>query len=87
MELKKSMMYGMIGGLSVLAYIKYKDGTMDRMLKNMKPIAPSCANGAVYSAPKKLTLLSLAEGYSGKVCDVFCNLHKISVETSIGRNC
>lgn len=38
MELKKSMMYGMIGGLSVLAYIKYKDGSMDRMMKNMKPM-------------------------------------------------
>lgn len=38
MECKKCIMYGMIGGLSVLAYLKYKDGTIDRMMKNMKPM-------------------------------------------------
>lgn len=38
MECKNAIMYTMLGGLSVLMYLKYKDGTMDRMMKNMKPM-------------------------------------------------
>lgn len=36
--MKKCIMYSMIGGLSVLGYMKYKDGSIQRMIKNMKPM-------------------------------------------------
>ena len=38
MECKRCVMYALLGGLAVLGYLKYKDGTMDRMVKNMKPM-------------------------------------------------
>ena len=47
-------MYGMIGGLSVLAYIKYKDGSMDRMMKNMKPMM-ECALHELKKQSRKIT--------------------------------
>lgn len=36
--MKKCMMYGMMGGIMVLMYVKYKDGTIKRIMKNMKPM-------------------------------------------------
>ena len=42
MECKKCMMYGMLGGMVMFGYLKYKDGTIERMIKNMKPMA-ECA--------------------------------------------
>lgn len=42
MECKKCMMYVMLGGMMTWAYLKYKDGSMERMMKNMKPMA-ECA--------------------------------------------
>lgn len=42
MECKKCMMYGMLGGMIVFGYLKYKDGSIERMMKNMKPMA-ECA--------------------------------------------
>jgi len=41
-ECKKNLMYAMLGGMAVLGYLKYKDGSMERMMKNMKPMA-ECA--------------------------------------------
>jgi len=41
MNLKKAMMYSMMGGMAVLGYLKYKDGTMERTIKNMKPMIES----------------------------------------------
>ena len=31
-------MYMMLGGMVALGYMKYKDGSMDRMMKNIKPM-------------------------------------------------
>ena len=42
MECKRCIMYTMLGGAVVLGYLKYKDGTMNRMIKNMKPMV-ECA--------------------------------------------
>lgn len=44
MNLKKSIMYTMIGGMAVLGYMKYKDGTITRTIKNMKPMMESMIN-------------------------------------------
>ncbi len=38
MECKKCIMCAMLGGLTILGYMKYKDGSMDRMMKNIKPM-------------------------------------------------
>ena len=40
--MKKSLIYGMIGGMMVVGYMKYKDGTLERAIKNMKPML-NCA--------------------------------------------
>lgn len=41
MNFKKSIMYTMLGGMAVLGYMKYKDGTLERTMKNMKPMMES----------------------------------------------
>ena len=41
MNFKKTMLYTMMGGMAVLGYLKYKDGTMERTIKNMKPMIDS----------------------------------------------
>jgi len=37
MNFKKSVMYTLLGGLSVLGYMKYKDGSMKKAVKKIKP--------------------------------------------------
>lgn len=44
MDFKRSMMYTMIGGIAVLGYMKYKDGTITRTIKNIKPMMESMVN-------------------------------------------
>ena len=41
MSFKKGVMYTMLGGLAVIGYLKYKDGTLERTMKNMKPMMES----------------------------------------------
>ncbi len=41
MSLKNVIMYTMLGGMAVLGYLKYKDGTLERTIKNMKPMMES----------------------------------------------
>jgi len=38
MDCKKSLMYMMIGAFAIYGYLKYKDGTIERAIKNMKPM-------------------------------------------------
>ena len=38
MNFKKGIMYTMIGGLGVYGYMKYKDGSITRMIKNIRPM-------------------------------------------------
>ena len=42
--MKKSLLYGMLGGLMVVGYMKYMDGTLERTIKNMKPMLESALN-------------------------------------------
>ena len=35
--MKNYILGTMIGGIAVLAYISYKDGAMERFMKNIKP--------------------------------------------------
>ena len=42
--MKKSIVYGMIGGMMVLGYMKYKDGSMQRAIKNVRPMIESAIN-------------------------------------------
>ena len=44
MSLKNMMMYTMIGGMAVYGYMKYKDGSLKRTMKNMKPMMQSMIN-------------------------------------------
>ena len=37
MEFKKYAMFTLLGGTAVLAYMKFRDGTIQRTIKNMKP--------------------------------------------------
>ena len=41
MSFKKGMLLTMMGGMMVYGYMKYKDGTMSRAIKNMKPMMES----------------------------------------------
>ena len=41
MSLKNGIMCTMLGGLAVIGYLKYKDGTLERTIKNMKPMMDS----------------------------------------------
>lgn len=36
--MKKCFMCSIVGGIMVFMYIKYKDGTIKRIMKNMKPM-------------------------------------------------
>ena len=38
MECKRCVMYMVLGGMVALGYMKYKDGSMNRMMKNIKPM-------------------------------------------------
>lgn len=38
MSLKNGIIYTMLGGIAILGYLKYKDGTLERAIKNMKPM-------------------------------------------------
>lgn len=44
MNFKKSIMYTMIGGMAVYGYMKYKDGSITRTIKNMKPMMENMMN-------------------------------------------
>ncbi len=35
---KRCMMCTLLGGMAVIVYLKYKDGTINRMIKNVKPV-------------------------------------------------
>jgi hypothetical protein len=37
MEIKKYAMFTLLGGAAVLAYMKYKDGSIQRTVRNVKP--------------------------------------------------
>lgn len=52
MECKKSLMYALLGGSAVYGYMKYKDGSMERALKNMKPKFESAVKNAVEQIKK-----------------------------------
>ena len=41
MSLKNSILCTVIGGAAVIGYLKYKDGTLERYIKNMKPMMKS----------------------------------------------
>ena len=42
--MKKGVLYSMMGGLIFYGYLKYKDGTLERYIKNMKPMIESTIN-------------------------------------------
>ena len=37
MDCKKCIMCTLLGGMAVYGYLKYKDGTLERTMKNIKP--------------------------------------------------
>lgn len=37
MDCKKCIMCTLLGGMAVYGYLKYKDGTLKRTMKNIKP--------------------------------------------------
>ena len=44
MEFKRNMMYAMMGGMIAVGYMKYKDGTLKRAIKNAKPMMENMIN-------------------------------------------
>ena len=54
MECKKCVMYMMLGGIVALGYMKYKDGSMNRMMKNIKPMM-DCALEELKKKSRKIT--------------------------------
>ena len=41
MNFKRAMVYTIAGMAGVIGYMKYKDGTLERTIKNMKPMIES----------------------------------------------
>ena len=37
LDCKKCIMCPLLGGMAVYGYLKYKDGTLERTMKNIKP--------------------------------------------------
>ncbi len=38
MNLKKEVMFSIIGAMALYGYMKYRDGSIERAIKNMKPM-------------------------------------------------
>ncbi len=44
MDFKKNMLCAMMGGMIIYTYMKCKDGTIKRTIKNMKPMMENAIN-------------------------------------------
>ena len=45
LDCKKCIMCTLLGGMAVYGYLKYKDGTLERTMKNIKPKIESAVEG------------------------------------------